>query len=81
MDYFGFVVNVFNLFQFAGSTIGKPAIGYYTKWCPNKNSINELRDILNDWKDVLNGLEPEQRAQFEADHPGEFDSMMRDICS
>ncbi|KAM5531914.1 hypothetical protein V8D89_014420 [Ganoderma adspersum] len=76
MDQFGFVVNVFNLVQFAGQ-----AIGGYASRCPNKNRIGELRDVLNDWKEVLNGLEPEQRAQFEIDHPGEFDSMMRGIRS
>ncbi len=79
MDQFGFVVNVFNLFQFAGSAIGRPALGFYASLCPNKDSINQLREILSEWKDVLNGLEPEQRAQFENDHPGEFDSMMRGI--
>ena len=78
-DELGFVVNVFNLIQFAGYVIGRPAKGFYTSCCPNKDNFNSLRDILSEWKDVLNGLDPEQRARFDVDHPGEFDSMMRGI--
>ncbi len=79
MDTLGFYVNVLNLFQLAGTVIGCPVLGAYVSSCPNKESVNELHEILHSWKGILNNLAPEQKARFEIDCPGEFDSMMRAI--
>ena len=78
-DEFGLVVNVFNTIQFAHALVLAPAIGYYASSRPNQGAIKELKDILRSWEKTLKGFKPEQRAQFEIDHPGEFDSMMESI--
>lgn len=75
-DNFGFVVNVFNLFQLAGVYAIAPV---YTSYCPTENNVKELRKILKSWRRVLDNLDPEQKAQFEIDHPGEFDGMLESI--
>ncbi|TBU27665.1 hypothetical protein BD311DRAFT_696068 [Dichomitus squalens] len=79
VDQFGFVVNVFNTIQFAKHLLYNPVAGLYASRCPNEAKVKELRAILRRWKKVLSNLEPEQRAQFECDHPGEFDDMMESL--
>ena len=44
-----------------------------------QNKVKELRKILKSWRRVLDNLDPEQKAQFEIDHPGEFDGMLESI--
>ncbi|KAI1785358.1 hypothetical protein LXA43DRAFT_976293 [Ganoderma leucocontextum] len=76
-DNFGFTVNIFNLVQFAHSiATAAPATGAYVTSRPTESSIKELRKILKSWKRILEKLAPEQKAQFELDHPGEFASML-----
>ncbi|EJF63082.1 hypothetical protein BD309DRAFT_945211 [Dichomitus squalens] len=79
VDQFGFVVNVFNTIQFAHHVLIRPVAGLYASRCPNEAKIEELGAILRRWKKILSNLEPEQRARFERDHPGEFEAMMESI--
>ena len=76
VDTLGFCASVFGVIQFAGAILLKPAASMYSSTRPNKESLNELSEILHSWKDVLNNLDPEQKARFEIDRPGEFKSMM-----
>nr|VWO99327.1 Protein kinase domain-containing protein [Ganoderma boninense] len=81
-DNFGLTINIFNLFQYAHAlAVAAPTAGAYVMSRPTESKLKELRKILKSWRRVLAKLDPEQKAQFELDHPGEFASMLDAIGS
>ena len=79
LEALDFYDNVFSLFQLASTAILYPTWRLYASSCPNKESLEELHEILQSWKRILKNLPPEQKARFENDCPGKFDSMLSSI--
>ena len=77
-DNFGTVVNAFSTVSMAFNA-AQLARALWMRHCPNKARIDELRDIVTEWRKWRARLSPEERVYIEAHRPGFLDQMATEL--
>ncbi|KAI0334927.1 hypothetical protein GY45DRAFT_1065590 [Cubamyces sp. BRFM 1775] len=78
-DNFGTVVNAFSTAVLACNAAAL-ARSTWMRYCPTQTRIDQLSEVVSHWRKWIDGVSPDERMRIEAQHPGFFDDMDKQLA-